>query len=71
MKRNCGSYLAQCLAKLADGRKVFFLDLDANFRLADGQTDPKFYVADGTHLTTAGYEAWAEAMMPELKRLLE
>ena len=59
------------LAKLADGRKIFFLDLDVNFRLADGQTDPKFYVADGTHLTTAGYKVWAQAMMPELKRLLE
>jgi len=57
------------LAKMADGRTVRFLDVnaelaDANGRLRDG------VMGDGLHPTLAGYEVWAEGLKPILTELL-
>jgi lysophospholipase L1-like esterase/dienelactone hydrolase len=58
------------LARLANGRSIRFLNLnprlaDANGKLVDGMTDP-----DKLHLTVRAYQVWADALKPELTRLL-
>jgi len=58
------------LAKLADGRAVRFLNIngqlaDANGKLFDGMTDP-----DKLHLAVRAYQVWADALKPELTKLL-
>ena len=58
------------IAKLADGRMVTFLDINANFvdkdgRLLDG------VMPDRLHPGEQGYEIWAKAMEPTLERLLK
>ena len=57
------------LAKLADGRRVRFLNLndrlaDKDGQLYEGMTD------DGLHLTDKGYQVWADAMKPILTEWL-
>ncbi len=58
------------LAKLGDNTSVFYLDIH------DALLDPagNFTTAvtlDGTHLNAHGYQIWADAMRPTLKKLLE
>jgi lysophospholipase L1-like esterase len=57
------------LAKLADNKTVFFLDFGAKFRLPDGTPDPKCF-ADAVDISADGYQIWADAMLPTLKKLL-
>ena len=57
------------LAKLADGTRVRFLDIndrlaDANGRLFEGM------MPDGLHPSLRGYQVWAEALRPLLTELL-
>jgi lysophospholipase L1-like esterase len=57
------------LAKMADGKAVRFVDVnaklaDANGKLFDG------VMGDGLHPTLAGYEVWAEGLRPILTELL-
>ena len=58
------------LAKLADGRRVRFLNL--NDRLADrqGRLHPGMTDADLLHLAVPGYQVWADALRPALTELL-
>ena len=58
------------LAKLADGKRVRYLNIndrlaDAHGRLFDGMTD-----ADQLHLTVKGYQVWADALKPVLTQWL-
>lgn len=57
------------LAKLADNRSIFFLDIAPAFLNADGSLIDGVMV-DGLHPSTKGYEAWAKAIDPTLKQLL-
>jgi len=50
--------------------EVVFLDLQDRFQDAEGQLKLGLF-RDGTHLTTQGYEVLADALEPELTRLLE
>lgn len=50
--------------------EVVFLDLQDRFMNPDGTLKAELYT-DGTHLTTQGYEVWADAIQPEIERLLE
>jgi lysophospholipase L1-like esterase len=57
------------LAKLADGKKVRYLDI--NDKLAD--TDGKLRAGmspDGLHLSVKGYQVWADTLKPVLTELL-
>lgn len=57
------------LARLADGKKVRYLNI--NDKLADG--DGKFLPGmspDRLHLTAKGYQVWADALKPVLTELL-
>lgn len=57
------------LPALADGRRVFFLDLNQAF-LAPGGALSKDIMPDLLHPNAAGYAIWARAMQPELERLM-
>jgi lysophospholipase L1-like esterase len=57
------------LARIADGRTVRYLDVnarlaDANGRLFEGM------MGDGVHPTVEGYQVWADALRPLLTELL-
>jgi beta-glucosidase len=58
------------LAPLADGKSVFYLDLERAFLDPDGNF-PASLSPDGVHLNARGYQAWADAMRPMLLRLLD
>lgn len=55
---------------LADGKRVFWMDLASVFLSADG-TLSREIMPDVLHLSEEGYQRWAEAILPEVKRLLE
>ena len=59
----------QLLAKLGEEKDITFLDSGAKFLQADGSL-PRELMGDFLHPTAKGYEIWAEAMEPTLKRLL-
>lgn len=54
---------------LADGRQIFFFDLNDRLLTEDGRIS-KEIMYDYLHLTEAAYEIWAAAMEPLLLRLL-
>ena len=58
------------LARLADDKTVFFLDVTGVFLLPDGRLDKAAMASDLLHLSATGYERWAAAMEPMLKRVL-
>ncbi|MES2697238.1 MAG: GDSL-type esterase/lipase family protein [Verrucomicrobiota bacterium] len=58
------------LAKLADGKKVHFLDINAAFLGQDGKI-PFSIMPDQLHPNAAGYQLWADAMQPTLTKLMQ
>lgn len=59
----------QALAKLHDGRHVFFLDIGDKFLDTEGNI-PRDVMPDLLHPSEKGYEIWANAIREPLKRLL-
>jgi beta-glucosidase len=57
------------LAGFADNRKVFFANINQAFLQPDG-TLSRDVMPDLLHPNQQGYEIWAKAMAPELKKLL-
>jgi lysophospholipase L1-like esterase len=62
--------LNEKIAKLDDGKAVRYLDIGGKFLKEDG-TLPKDLMPDFLHLSTKGYEVWADAMRPLLTELLK
>jgi beta-glucosidase len=58
------------LAKVADGKRVFFLDIGPKLVGADGVIDPAI-MPDLLHLSAQGYAIWADAIEADLKKVLE
>lgn len=58
------------LAKLVNGNTVRYLDLNQRLTDSEGIARPGMVNADGIHLTTAGYQAWADALRPMFEELL-
>lgn len=59
------------IAKLDDGgKKVKYLDIGAKFLDAEGNL-PKELMPDFLHLSSKGYDIWAEAITPTLQDLLK
>jgi lysophospholipase L1-like esterase len=58
------------IAKLHDGQRVFFLDIGEKFMQPDGSLT-KEIMPDFLHLSTAGYQIWADAIMPKLGELMK
>ncbi len=60
----------QLLSKLADNTSLFYLDIYHVFLSPKGDF-PARLSPDGTHLNAEGYQAWADAMRPKLRELLQ
>lgn len=58
------------IAKLHDGKNVFYLDIGKGFLDAHGNI-PRDVMSDGLHPTTKGYEIWAQAVKEPLDKLLQ
>ncbi len=56
------------IAKLHDGKSVFFLDIADKFLQPDGSLT-KEIMPDFLHLSPAGYQIWADAITPKLTEL--
>jgi lysophospholipase L1-like esterase len=57
------------IAKLADGQKIFYLDIGPKFLGPDG-TLSKDIMPDRLHPNEKGYEIWATAIEPTIAKLL-
>ncbi len=60
----------EIIAKLDDGKNVFFLDIGEKFLQPDG-TLTKEIMPDFLHLSPAGYQIWADAISPKLAELMK
>ena len=58
------------LAKLADNKQVFFMDIGDKFLTADGTLTTEV-MADGLHPTARGYQIWADAISDRVKELMK
>jgi len=58
------------IAKLDDGKNVFYLDIGAKFLDADGVLAPDI-MADKLHPTKKGYGIWAEAVKDPIANLMK
>jgi lysophospholipase L1-like esterase len=58
------------LAKLADNKQVFFMDIGDKFLAPDGTLTQEI-MPDALHPSAKGYEIWAEAIMPTVKKLMQ
>ena len=59
----------QVLAKLEDGKHIFYLDFGSQYVELDG-TISKDIMPDALHPNAAGYQIWAKAMEPLLRNFL-
>lgn len=57
------------ISKIADGRMIHYLDIGNKFLEHDGSIS-KEVMPDYLHLSTKGYQIWAEAMERKLARLM-
>jgi hypothetical protein len=60
----------EIIAKLDDGKKVFFLDIGSKFLEPDGSLT-KEIMPDFLHLSAKGYQIWADAISPKLAELMK
>ena len=58
------------IAKLHDGKNVFYLDIGAKFLDENGVLQPDI-MADKLHPNAKGYEIWAEAVKDQLAELMK
>ena len=58
------------LARLADNKQVFYMDIGDKFLTADGTLTTEV-MADGLHPTPKGYQIWADAILPTVKNLMQ
>jgi len=58
------------IAKLDDGKNIFFLDIGDKFLQPDGSLT-KEIMPDFLHLSAAGYQIWADAIGPKLAELMK
>jgi len=60
----------EIVAKLDDGKMVFYKDIGEKFLAADGSLEKKI-MPDFLHLSQEGYEIWAMAIKDDLQKLLK
>jgi lysophospholipase L1-like esterase len=58
------------IAKLADNKHIFYLDIGAKFLQPDGSIS-KEIMPDFLHPNEKGYEIWADAITPKLTELMK
>jgi lysophospholipase L1-like esterase len=74
IKRQRNDEVNRQIEKLADQKQVFWLDLSKHFLETDGTLSTRLFQDEKPypiHLDAAGYEAWAKAMQPKIKELIE
>jgi lysophospholipase L1-like esterase len=67
--RNTIADINKIIAKLDDGKKVFYQDIGKGFLDASGNI-PADVMSDGLHPTPKGYEIWAQAVAEPLTALM-
>ncbi|MHB1307466.1 MAG: glucuronyl esterase domain-containing protein [Limisphaerales bacterium] len=60
----------QNLARMADGRKIRYLEINGQLADADGRLFPGMMDPDQLHPTLKAYQLWADALKPVLTELL-
>ena len=68
-KRQVNEKANAMIAKLADGKRVHYLDIGKNF-LNDEGVLTREIMPDLLHLSTDGYTIWSESIEPSVKKLL-
>lgn len=68
-QREKNAKASEIASKLADGQNVFFLDIGQKFLTEDG-TLTREIMPDFLHLSPQGYTIWAEAIEPEVAKLM-
>jgi lysophospholipase L1-like esterase len=58
------------LAKLADNKQVFYMDIGDKFLTADGTLTTEV-MGDGLHPTAKGYQIWADAIIGQVRTLMK
>ena len=58
------------LEKLADNKQITYMDIGEKFLATDGTLTTEV-MADGLHPTEKGYQIWADAILPTVKRLMQ
>ena len=58
---------AMVKAYCAKGKHLAFMDIEQQMLGEDGKPNPDLLVADGLHMTPAGYRIWTAALTPLLK----
>ena len=59
----------EAISKLADGKRVVFVNFGDKFLQPDG-TLPRDIMPDSLHPNVKGYEIWADAIRPEIEKVL-
>src|SRR6185295_10141471 len=70
MQRDKLKQVNATIAKLDDGKHVFFLDIGSKFLQPDG-TLTKEIMPDFLHLSAKGYQIWADAISAKLAELMK
>ncbi|MBE0537208.1 MAG: GDSL family lipase [Phycisphaerae bacterium] len=68
-QREKNAKASELASKIADGKMIHYLDINAKFLDADGAL-PKEIMPDFLHPNTKGYQIWAEAMEPKIAELM-
>ncbi len=68
-QREKNARASELASKIADGKYIFYLDINDKFLKTDG-TLPKDIMPDLLHPNAKGYEIWAEAMEPTIQKLM-
>jgi len=64
------SQINEIIAKLDDGKSIFYMDIGGKFLDKDGNL-PKEVMPDYLHLSAKGYDIWAEAIESKVKELMK
>ena len=67
--RKINAEINELIAKISDGERVFFLNINEDF-LTDTGVLEKSIMPDLLHPNEKGYEIWAKAMEPTIERLM-
>ena len=73
IKRQRNDEVNRQIEKLADDKRVFWLNLGEHFFESDGTLQKRLFLDEKPfpiHLSTEGYKTWAAAMQPRIKELI-
>lgn len=68
-QREKNAAASEMASQIADGKKIVYLNINDKFLTPDG-TLPKDIMPDFLHPNEKGYEIWAQAMEPTIKKLM-